>query len=99
MLAGCRDAAALTVLKLAFSSPLVVTVDGKRYSMSPKRIGARAYVDGAVSRAMGARSGTPVRLVVTVNGDAVRRWVASLAARTTARCGTRTSFSSTSSHA
>ena len=69
------------MLKLAFSSPLVVTVDGERYSVSPKRIGARAYVDGAVARAMAARSGTPVRLVVTVNGDSVRRWVASLASK------------------
>jgi len=78
---GLSRPAALAVLKLAFSSPLVVTVDDKRYSMSPKRIGARAYVDGAVSRAMSAPSGSNVRLVVTVKGDAVRRWVSTLAAK------------------
>jgi lipoprotein-anchoring transpeptidase ErfK/SrfK len=76
---GLTRKSALTVLELAFASPLVVTVDDRRISVSPRRLGARAYTEAAVNRALRARTGASVPLVVTVNGEKVRSWVAELA--------------------
>jgi len=76
---GLTPKAAFAAVRLAFASPLVVTVDGKRIAVSPRKLGAKAYMEGALGRAKRAPSGTDVRLVVTVNGQAVRSWVASLA--------------------
>lgn len=79
---GLTPQAALAAVKVSFRSPLVLTVDDRRLSVSPARLGAKPYVDGAMARAQRARPGTKVPLVVTVKGSAVRSWVADLAART-----------------
>jgi lipoprotein-anchoring transpeptidase ErfK/SrfK len=76
---GLTPAAALAAVRLAFHSPLIVSVDGARVPVAPERLGARAYVEAAVRRATAARAGTAVPLVVTVNGAAVRAWVAHMA--------------------
>jgi lipoprotein-anchoring transpeptidase ErfK/SrfK len=76
---GLTPKAALSAVKIAFSSPLVITVDDIRTSVSPRKLGAKAYAENAVARATAARSGQAVDLAVTVNGDAVRAWVARLA--------------------
>jgi lipoprotein-anchoring transpeptidase ErfK/SrfK len=76
---GLTPKAALAAVRVAFASPLVVTVDEKRIFVAPRRLGAKAYVNAAVARATRARSGASVRLVVTVNGRDIRSWVAALA--------------------
>jgi lipoprotein-anchoring transpeptidase ErfK/SrfK len=76
---GLTPAAALATVRLAFRSPLIMGVDGARVPVSPERLGARAYVEAAVRRAAAAKAGTAVPLVVTVNGVAVRGWVAQMA--------------------
>jgi lipoprotein-anchoring transpeptidase ErfK/SrfK len=76
---GLTPKAALSAVKIAFSSPLVVTVDDIRMAVSPRKLGAKAYVENAVARATAARSGQAIDLAVTVKGTAVRSWVARLA--------------------
>lgn len=75
---GLTTSAALAAVRLATRSPLVVRVEDERVEVSPQRLGARAYVEPAVSRALRSAPGTDVPLVVTVKGAAVRSWVASL---------------------
>lgn len=76
---GLTTSAALAAVRLAARSPLVVRVEDERIEVSPRRLGARAYVDPAVARALRSAPGTDVPLLVTVKGAAVRSWVASLA--------------------
>ena len=76
---GLTPQAALSAVRLAFASPLVVTLEEKRISVSPRRLGAKAYIEAAVARATRASSGAAVPLVVTVKGRTVRSWVAALA--------------------
>ena len=78
---GLTRDAAYGAVRLAFSSPLVLLVQGKRLSVSPGRLGARAYVEGAVRRATHAAPGSRVALVVRISGGAVRAYVRSLARR------------------
>jgi lipoprotein-anchoring transpeptidase ErfK/SrfK len=76
---GLTRAAALAAIRVAFRSPLVVSVGDERVAVSPRRLGAKAYVEGAVARAARARRGASVPLVVTVRGADVRAWVVKLA--------------------
>jgi len=76
---GLTPAAAFAAVKLAARSPLVVTVDDVRVTVSPKRLGVKAYVEAAVARARTAKPGASIPLVVTVRGADVRAWVAKLA--------------------
>jgi hypothetical protein len=76
---GLTPAAATAAVKLAARSPLVVTVDDERVTVSPKRLGVKTYVEQAVARARTAKAGARIPLVVTVRGADVRAWVAKLA--------------------
>ncbi len=76
---GLTPAAALAAVRLASRSPLVVTIEDKRVSVSMKKLGVKAYVQSAVSRARRAKPGAKVQLGVSIRGDAVRAWVARLA--------------------
>jgi lipoprotein-anchoring transpeptidase ErfK/SrfK len=76
---GLTTGAALAAVRLAARSPLVVVVEDERVEVSPHRLGAKAYVEPAVSRALRSAAGTNVPVAVTVKGAAVRSWVASLA--------------------
>jgi lipoprotein-anchoring transpeptidase ErfK/SrfK len=71
--------AALAAVRLSVRSPLVVSVEDERVEVSPNRLGAKAYIEPAVSRALRSAPGTHVPVVVTVKGSAVRSWVAGLA--------------------
>ncbi len=75
---GLTTRAALAAVGLAARSPLVVRVEDERVEVSPQRLGAKAYVEPAVSRALRSAPGTDVPVLVTVKGAAVRSWVASL---------------------
>lgn len=50
-------------------------------TVSPDRLGAKAYVESAVAHARRAKPGAKVSLTVTVKGSAVRSWVEGLAGR------------------
>jgi lipoprotein-anchoring transpeptidase ErfK/SrfK len=76
---GLTPAAALAAVQLASRSPLVVAIEDERVSVSMKKLGVKAYVQSAVSRARRAKPGAKVQLGVSIRGDAVRAWVASLA--------------------
>lgn len=76
---GLTTSAALAAVRLATRSPLVVTVEGERVEVSPQRLGVRAYIEPAVSRALRSAPGADVPLLVTVKGAAVRSWVVHLA--------------------
>ena len=78
---GLTRELATAAVTVAFRSPLVVAVGDRQVTVSPERLGAKAYIEGAIRRALGAKPGTKVALTVTVNGTAVRAWVAGLAAR------------------
>jgi lipoprotein-anchoring transpeptidase ErfK/SrfK len=76
---GLTPAAALAAVQLAARSPLVVAVEDERIPVSMKKLGVKAYVQSAVTRARRAKPGSKVSLGVTIRGDAVRAWVARLA--------------------
>jgi lipoprotein-anchoring transpeptidase ErfK/SrfK len=76
---GLSPKAAWAVVSLAFRSPLVLMVEDDRISVSPDRLGAKAYVQPAVSRALRARPGAAIPLFVAVRGADVRAYVAGLA--------------------
>jgi lipoprotein-anchoring transpeptidase ErfK/SrfK len=76
---GLSPSAAVGVLRLVYRSPLVLSIGGKKFSVSPSRLGARAYFSGAVRRARQAGAGSSVALTVTVRGDEARSYVAWLA--------------------
>jgi lipoprotein-anchoring transpeptidase ErfK/SrfK len=65
----------------AFERPLPVVVGKARIAARPARLGARAYVKTAVSRASAASPGTQVPLTVTVAGNVLRRWARIVAKR------------------
>lgn len=64
-----------------FDQPLEIVHVRLRWLASPERLGAKAYVEGALSRALAAPPGSEVDLVVSVRGRAVRDYVARLAAK------------------
>jgi lipoprotein-anchoring transpeptidase ErfK/SrfK len=78
---GLSRKAAVAAIRVAFRSPFVLTVDHTRVTVSSERLGARAYVDGAIAKAMKARPGAKVPLTVTVKGGDVRAWMDKVVAR------------------
>lgn len=76
---GLSPKAAAAVVRLAFHSRLVLLVETERISVSPARLGAKAYVEPAISRALRAQPGAAVPLFVAVRGEAVQAYVAELA--------------------
>ena len=78
---GLTPDAARAAVAAAFAEPLVVLHRKIRWLVGPERLGARAYVDGAVGRALVAPPGSAVELVVAVRGQAVRDWLADIAWR------------------
>jgi lipoprotein-anchoring transpeptidase ErfK/SrfK len=72
---GLAPLAAYRVLNAAFHAPLVIVVDRTRVRVSPKKLGAVAYVRNAVSRARNARPGSRIELKVVVRGSKLRTFV------------------------
>jgi len=78
---GLTPQAAAAAVRLAFRSRLILLLGERRLTVSPRRLGAVAYVKAAVSRASRAGPGARVPLVVSVRGAAVRSYVEGLARR------------------
>lgn len=74
------DEATAAVLA-AFKEPVVIKRKKRLVKATPERLGARAYVPGAVRRAIRAAPGEEVQMVVAVKGDLVRSYVAKLVRR------------------
>jgi L,D-transpeptidase ErfK/SrfK len=62
----------------AFDQPLQFRWKKRRWWATAERLGAKAYVAGAVRRALTAQPGETVDLVVTVKGTAVEEYIAFL---------------------
>ncbi len=75
-----REEAAVAV-SAAFDQHVVIMRKKRTVKASPSQLGARAYVPGAVRRAMKAAPGEEVKLVVAVKGAVVREYVAKLVTR------------------
>jgi lipoprotein-anchoring transpeptidase ErfK/SrfK len=72
-----RKEATLTI-ETAFEQPLRFTFGKRRWQATPEGLGARAYIEGAVRRALVARPGSALELVVKVRGARVRGYVGKL---------------------
>ena len=72
---GLAPAAATAAVRAAFAQPLRVVVDRSTLLLDPRSV-ASAYTATAVARARVSEAGTNVRLVVSVHGPALRKWVA-----------------------
>lgn len=72
---------AYAVVQDAFDQPLRFRWGGIRWTELPGDLGAQAYVDGALQRALASPPGSVVELVVAVDGTAVRDYVDRLARR------------------
>ena len=78
---GLEPDAAVSIVRTAFASPLVLTAAGKTLQPAPASLGAIAYVQNAVARARTAPPGAAVPLTVRVDGGKVRAYVARVAKR------------------
>lgn len=78
---GLSPVAAYAAVRDAFAEPLVLLVGHRRLRVAPGRLGAVAYVRGAVARARDVAPGSTVGLVVVVRGADVRSYISSLARR------------------
>jgi lipoprotein-anchoring transpeptidase ErfK/SrfK len=78
---GLTSEPARAALEQAYARPLPVAVAGRTLRLDPAQFRVRVDVDGAVSTALAAPSGTAVPVTVTASPAAVRRFVARLARR------------------
>jgi lipoprotein-anchoring transpeptidase ErfK/SrfK len=78
LVGGMTAEQATLTLQSAFDQPLEFRHGFRRWTVRPELLGARAYIDGAVERALLAVPGSRIDLVVTVRGQDVRDYVASL---------------------
>jgi lipoprotein-anchoring transpeptidase ErfK/SrfK len=69
---------ARVAVETTFAQPLELVHRGIRWLAPPDRLGAKAYVDGALSRALTSPPGAEVDLLVTVRGQAVRDYLAQI---------------------
>jgi lipoprotein-anchoring transpeptidase ErfK/SrfK len=72
---------AFAVVRTAFDAPLAILAAGHRLEPKPPALGAIAYVQNAIDRAIAAPPGTDVPLTVRVDGRKVRAYVKKVAAR------------------
>ena len=72
---GLTPAAATTAVRAAFARPVALVARKARFRPLPGKLGAVAYVEGAVARARAAAAGTAVPLKVVVHGKKLRSYV------------------------
>jgi hypothetical protein len=75
---GMAPDQAAAAVQEAFGRPLRFVFGRKRWSATPEQLGATAYVESAVQRALIAAPGTDIELSVRVRGRLVREYVAYL---------------------
>jgi lipoprotein-anchoring transpeptidase ErfK/SrfK len=78
---GLTPSAAFTVVRLAYRTPLVVSLGRRTHTVPLARLGVTAYFWSAVKRAEHARAGSTIPLTVTVRGSDVHSFVSGLAHR------------------
>ncbi len=78
---GLTPDAAASAVRAAFARPVVLVARKARFRPLPGRLGAVAYVEGAVARAKAAAPGTAVPLKVVVHGKKLRSYVRFLSRR------------------
>jgi lipoprotein-anchoring transpeptidase ErfK/SrfK len=75
---GMTEEQAMAAVEDAFAQPVRFTFKKRAWWADPTRLGGKAYVRGAVQRALLAPAGSAVDLVVTVKGAAVDDYLAYL---------------------
>lgn len=75
---GMSVADATAAVQAAFDEPLQFAYRKRHWWAAPDRLGAKAYIPGAVQRALAAAPGTDVELVVKVKGAELDDYVAYL---------------------
>ncbi len=75
MVGGMTGVQATIALEEAFGQPVQFRYKKRRWWASPDRLGAKAYVAGAVQRALVAPPGSSVDLVVTVKGAVLNEYI------------------------
>ena len=78
---GLAYGPAYSAISVEFRSPLELTLGDKTLIVSPWKLGAKPFIGPAVSRALRARPGTAVKMVVDVKRTEVVDYVDTLAAR------------------
>jgi lipoprotein-anchoring transpeptidase ErfK/SrfK len=78
---GLAYGPAYSAVAVEFRSPLTLTLGDRTVTVSPWKLGAKPFIGPAVSRALHARAGTAVKLVVDVKRAQVVDYVNTLAAR------------------
>jgi lipoprotein-anchoring transpeptidase ErfK/SrfK len=78
---GLTPSAAYMVVRLAYRTPVVVSLGKRRYSVPPSELGVTPYFWSAVERAEHARPGSTIPLTVTVRGADVHSFVSGLQRR------------------
>jgi lipoprotein-anchoring transpeptidase ErfK/SrfK len=78
---GLAYGPAYSAIAVEFRSPLELTLGDKTLIVSPWKLGSKPFIGPAVSRALRARPGTAVKMVVDVKRAEVLDYVDTLAAR------------------
>ena len=78
---GLAYGPAYSAVSVEFRSPLTLQVGDRTIAVSPWKLGAKPFIAPAVSRALQAKPGTAVKMVVDVKRVAVQEYVDALAAR------------------
>ncbi len=78
LVGGMTAADATAAVQAAFDQPLQFTYKQRKWWATPDRLGAKAYVPGAVQRALTSPPGSAVDLVVTVKGAPLDEYIAFL---------------------
>ena len=78
---GLAYGPAYSAVSVEFRSPLVLRLEARTITVSPWKLGAQPFIGSAVSRAVHARPGAAVKMVVDVRRAAVRAYMGTLAAR------------------
>jgi lipoprotein-anchoring transpeptidase ErfK/SrfK len=78
---GMTSADAFTAVSASFARPVVLVVPKHRLAIAPAKIGAMAYVRGAVSRALVAPAGSELKLKVILSRRGAGRYLAKVAKR------------------
>jgi lipoprotein-anchoring transpeptidase ErfK/SrfK len=78
---GMTSADAFTAVSASFARPVVLVVPKHRLAIAPAKIGAMAYVRGAVSRALVAPAGSELKLKVILSRRGAGRYLGTVAKR------------------
>ena len=76
---GLAYGPAYSAISVEFRSPVVLQLGDKTITVSPWKLGAKPFIGPAVSRALHAKPGTAVKMVVDVKRVAVSDYVDTLA--------------------